>query len=255
MKANMYCSIMNNTSRTGMHGEVYVDSDWGDVETNLDVSLISPARGTSHTIMLASWYNESTRMEMLSRENADASKRPKLTLMLDSGKVLEFTADADATIRRVLIYMKLRHAPVLYSKLFGGAPSDEVCHIVLKFDLSSLTEKDVIKEAKLSFHARSYPASSQKKRMLLVAQNGIWDESTVAWSTFSHNFYSYHGLPELMLFEHVEGFNIEFYKSADRFGASGVATKAVTRTGDDLRLLRSIEVMMDFVSEYAAWDK
>ncbi len=234
-------------------GSGYFTSDWESREFSVKTADLSA--GNTVTFSLRSWYNESSIAEIYRTNSADASKRPKLKLIINDSKTVYVEAEEDANIRAGS-YSGTNLNSEMYLKLqtYGDFLEDNTRHAVVRFSLDSIAKGERVTAAYLVLYGRAIPASAGEKDIIILKEpNSSWNSESVVWDSFLGKIYSFNGLPDKNHWENIDGADGEYQPQSSRFLGWGALAAEYMLTKNEDYAYKAIRIMEDFISDTAYW--
>lgn len=223
-------------------------NEWNTYTAEITNASIS-AGGVS-TLKLMAWYNESSTLEVQSKEGGDGA----YIEVNVNGKPRRFYATADATIRTGIYKTSGdSNEDILYAKTFGEFLSDETSQILFKFDFSGLNDTDILTDPKLVINARVVDGGSSSKRILVARnQDSTWKEGSVAWNDLLGFFYNFNGT-DGYTWDRIPGDDIEVRYQNARMPVLNPVTNCYVATRDEKYAYGAIRYMEDFILKKGGW--
>lgn len=222
--------------------------EWQTYTAEITTGPITPG-GTS-TLKLMAWYNESSTLEVQSKEGGENA----YIEVNVNGKPRKFYAIADATIRTGA-YKSIgdSNEDILYAKTFGEFLGDDTSQILFKFDFAGLNDTDILTNARLVVNARVKDGGTSSKRVLVVKQNdSTWKEGSVAWNDLLGFYYNFNGT-DGYTWDRIPGDDIEVRYQNARFYGLTPLTNCYIATRDEKYAYGAIRFMEDFILKKGDW--
>jgi len=132
----------------------------------------------------------------------------------------------------------------------GAFLGDGTSHILLKFDLSDISESDKINSSKLTVFGQLVSDTETSQNIFVMREpDSSWNESSVTWSSILGMYYNFNGLSEGITWERPGGDDIEYLYQLCRFNPWPALCYEYVATGDELYAQTAISIMMDFIND------
>jgi len=219
--------------------------EFEQVTIPIRTSLIN---GGKNSFIIASKYNENSRMTIASKEHPNAAYHPKMQVVVD-GQNFIFDVEADATMRAgQYAFTNYGSEPEMYVRMFGEFQGDDTETATLRFDLSALPS-GTIESANLLLTAKLDEAYADKKEILIQEEASItWAENKATWGNIPKFIYNSNGVPGAMdwLRAYPQYCDSEFQQT-HKFQNFGEVLKEYEYTKDEKYAYMLLYTMMDYI--------
>lgn len=195
-------------------------------------------------------YNESSRAEIFSKDNANSALAPRMRVTVN-GQERIYTAVKDTYVR----FGEYSNTPygnenILKVKTFGDFLENETYQATVTFDFSDIKDTDTVTGAALILHGAVYPSSAENKTLVIVKEgNTTYDESAAARYTFPGMIYSYNGLPSKNSWQKVTGQEGEYFWQSSRFMAWQTIALEYDCTGNEDYVYDAMAIAADYIND------
>ena len=131
----------------------------------------------------------------------------------------------------------------------GAFLGDGTSHILLKFNLSDISESDVISSAKVTVYGQVVDSSQNKTIYVMREPDSSWNESGVTWSGVLGLYYNYNGISEGITWERPGGDDIEYLYQLCRFSPWPALCYEYVATQNEMYAQAAISIMLDFIND------
>lgn len=233
-------------------GEMMVGNEWDYAYADVKPEYI--AKGGVSTYSITAWHNESSALEIASKDHPDSELHPQIEVVVN-GEVRTYTAEEDATIRAGG-YSNTNYGndQYLMTKMFGEFLDQDTYKSLIKFEFPDIKEDDEVESARLILYSRAVPDSSGSKRILILKEpTNTWSEDTVVWDTLPGYVYSFNGLPDKTDWLRPQGADQEYMYQMTRFSSWINMAIEYDITNDEIYAYDAIRIMEDFIKDMGGW--
>lgn len=214
--------------------------------TSIAVSDLHKA--TLNSFRLVAVENSEGAFKIYSKENS-VNKTASLELVVN-GTTRTYYACADSQITAGSSKNSVvTDNGYLSASTNGAFLGDGTSHILLNFDLSDISESDVISSAKVTVYGQVVDFSQNKTIYVMREPDSSWNESGVTWSGLLGLYYNYNGISEGITWERPGGDDIEYLYQLCRFNPWPALCYEYVATQNEMYAQAAISIMLDFIND------